>query len=1086
MQTCDDFLPKLWDLAYDLLDAGETESLRIHLVTCPACQAAQERVEDQQRQFAQAALVRRDIPPFVPPIDEPAVIFTRPSLAATTGTRRPIFAWKWVGAAAAAVLLLALPYLFVERGIRQRREVLDEAHHQLAHLVAVREEARQEVQRKETALPADIRSQHLRLQVLGPASYQPQGPNYYRILATNLDGQPAEARVAARLLDANRKVLFEKQDVTAAGTMLLSLPQDLPVDGLPSAQLEVTARGSRDLEEVQESLNVLTPAYTTHLITDKPIYRPGERVFYRSLTLDSFSLKPPKRPFTARYQITEPGGTKHDIALGTTTPDGFGGGELWLAGNTPDGEYTLTVIEQENRFASVSCRYLVRAEPRPRLRKTLTFARNAYEPGDPVEARLRVEHLDGSGPVADLPVTILTEVNGKDTDLPRQFRTDVKGQVVIPWQLPVDIGLGTSRIRVSVTDRGQRETLQRTVPRAVHALEVEFFPEGGDLIAGLPNRVYFRARDSFGAPAQLEGEIVDKRGNKVAEARTLPAAVQASSSTGLGSFSFTPEVGQTYRLKITTPAAITNTPALPPVQADGISLHLQTGVTRENEPLEGMVYVAGKERQLVVGVACRGRFVAEEYLRAQPGPNRIRLMPAAGSRGVVRVTVFERQGQQLRPLAERLVYRIPAERLRLSVHPEKNNPAVGDAMKLTVRSENEDGKPEPAWLLVSVTNDDVPGQVANPGRHGLAAAFHVASEIQKAEDLEGVDILLRDDAAAAMELDHFLGTQGWRRLKRVQEQPSQPDALLALDNSEAVERKTAAALTGALASLRGEAAKRDQELTQEAEQALQEARAAEQALDAFQTNAGLVLRVSLGTGVLLLFGIGCLFLLAGLFRLLRGQMANSLYFAGAFASLLLCVGLFWSVKDRLGSSQSSLGSDVLEPLAIKVERPLAFPAELQGPRPAAATGVKPLLAQPLLNPQPNAPSTVPLRLREAPELAALPRTAPKPNERPGPLIRPMRIQQHAQPMRQQDAPPLAIREYAYFRPKGGLSTPPPSPDTILWQPVLFAADGTAQVTFDLPEDVASFRIEVEANSPTGRLGSLKQALKAGTGGPASK
>jgi hypothetical protein len=45
----------------------------------------------------------------------------------------------------------------------------------------------------------------------------------------------------------------------------------------------------------------------------------------------------------------------------------------------------------------------------------------------------------------------------------------------------------------------------------------------------------------------------------------------------------------------------------------------------------------------------------------------------------------------------------------------------------------------------------------------------------------------------------------------------------------------------------------------------------------------------------------------------------------------------------------------------------------------------------------------------------------------------------------------------------------PTPDTLLWQPVL-AAKGQTQVSFDLPKAPGVYRVHVEAHGVSGRLG----------------
>ena len=40
---------------------------------------------------------------------------------------------------------------------------------------------------------------------------------------------------------------------------------------------------------------------------------------------------------------------------------------------------------------------------------------------------------------------------------------------------------------------------------------VEFFPEGGNLVAGVPCRVYFRATTPAGQPVDIRGTLTDGR-----------------------------------------------------------------------------------------------------------------------------------------------------------------------------------------------------------------------------------------------------------------------------------------------------------------------------------------------------------------------------------------------------------------------------------------------------------------------------------------------------------------------------------------------------------------------------------------------
>ena len=51
---------------------------------------------------------------------------------------------------------------------------------------------------------------------------------------------------------------------------------------------------------------------------------------------------------------------------------------------------------------------------------------------------------------------------------------------------------------------GVVETIVRPIPIVLNKLQVEFFPEGGDLVAGVVNRVYFQALTPLGKLLRLD------------------------------------------------------------------------------------------------------------------------------------------------------------------------------------------------------------------------------------------------------------------------------------------------------------------------------------------------------------------------------------------------------------------------------------------------------------------------------------------------------------------------------------------------------------------------------------------------------
>ena len=99
-----------------------------------------------------------------------------------------------------------------------------------------------------------------------------------------------------------------------------------------------------------------------------------------------------------------------------------------------------------------------------------------------------------------------------------------------------------------IEDGGTVETAAKTIPILLQTLDLAIYPEGGDLIAGLPNRVYVQGRTPSQKPADMAGVILNAAGKEVAAFRT--------EHEGRGRFSFVPSKGDSYSLHITEPAGI--------------------------------------------------------------------------------------------------------------------------------------------------------------------------------------------------------------------------------------------------------------------------------------------------------------------------------------------------------------------------------------------------------------------------------------------------------------------------------------------------------------------------------------------------
>ncbi len=298
---------------------------------------------------------------------------------------------------------------------------------------------------------------------------------------------------------------------------------------------------------------------------------------------------------------------------------------------------------------------------------------------------------------------------------------------------------GAVRPKSAAADGGTPPPPGKTISASQGTLHVMFCPEGGELTAGLEHRVYYSAFDSHGRPVRLRGRIVDSRDRSVAPFE--------STSEGLGTFSLEPVLGETYRLKIESPAGTKLEPRLPDVASHPVVLTTGLGVFEAGKPLEFNVRAAENGIPLVAAAACRGALVGQHALvtAGKSNPGAISLDDEVG--GVVRLTLFDCRASPPKPVAERLVYRRPRHRLRIETFPTGRRYSAGQPVELTFRVTDESGKPTAAVLAIAV-----------------APSSPSSWDLGNPRDWEAADFDLPEDPKAPAAVDLLLGTYGWRRL----------------------------------------------------------------------------------------------------------------------------------------------------------------------------------------------------------------------------------------------------------------------------------------------------------------------------------
>ncbi len=403
----------------------------------------------------------------------------------------------------------------------------------------------------------------------------------------------------------------------------------------------------------------------------------------------------------------------------------------------------------------------------------LHLDKGVYATGDPLWFSGYVLAPDTHQPLVrttadpENPVHVeLTAPNGRL--IQHQWARVKDGRTAGSFRLSDSLVTGTYRLRAyAEADSGNlRPAFERTVLiinglsvhsgikppdslRTSDSLDVQFLPEGGHWVAGLPSRM--------GIKALRQGKGVAVTG-RIRTAQGTEAGRFATNTLGMGSLSVTPLPHQTYVAEIATGTGYSPV-ALPPVDSTG--LVLATDMVTDSTQLLVQIQATGQPagQPVYLTVQSRGQVQQQTKLQLLNGKATLSIPAAKLPVGVVQVTVFDAQG---RPRAERLVF-VP-DRLapiRAETVTDKATYQLRESMTVSLRV--LDGYGDPLSIMGSASVTDA-GQVAVD-----TSAATIQTHLLLTGDLRGPveqpnQYLMSNRADSRRAVDNLLLTQGWRRI----------------------------------------------------------------------------------------------------------------------------------------------------------------------------------------------------------------------------------------------------------------------------------------------------------------------------------
>ncbi|MGI4749887.1 MAG: TonB-dependent receptor plug domain-containing protein [Janthinobacterium lividum] len=228
------------------------------------------------------------------------------------------------------------------------------------------------------------------------------------------------------------------------------------------------------------------------------------------------------------------------------------------------------------------------------------------------------------------------------------------------------------------------------------AVNLQFFPEGGEMVTGLRSKVAFKAEGSNGLGTDVKGIVKDDLNNTVATFTSL--------HLGMGVFELRPEAGRFYRAYITQPSGITNIYNLPQKIEAGTLLSVKNDSNELTVEIDvnKQYFVAHKNEDFNLIIYQPG--VLKAVKTKLDNPVMGLELPVSGFKtGIVQLVVLSATGE---PLNERLVFVQNQNQINLKLDSLKTVYQENEKVKVDLAVNSSNTQAAKDHFSVSVINED--------------------------------------------------------------------------------------------------------------------------------------------------------------------------------------------------------------------------------------------------------------------------------------------------------------------------------------------------------------------------------------------
>jgi hypothetical protein len=481
------------------------------------------------------------------------------------------------------------------------------------------------------------------------------------------------------------------------------------------------------------------PQEKIYLHFDKPFYAAGDHMWYRAYLVDANSHIANSKSAAVYVELID---NKDSVIVRQkiVPKESVFSGSILLKDDLPEGIYIIRAYTNWMRNVGEDFFYIRRFFIGNSISSQVKTTVRYIFSDKKIEAIINFHQRN-----APLSGKTITYVETTKDNISRQKKliTDQNGAIRIEFNR-TQIKNEKPILSVRYEENTNKYNRDFSLP-VTNNFDVEFFPEGGELIQGNANCIGFKAIGSDGFSTEIEGAIYDETGEKVCSFKSL--------HLGMGKFYLLPEEGKKYYALVKTTLGNEKRFNLPLVKAEGYALSvldrrtkLIVNVLTENFP---------KTDSLLLIAHSRGKVFFQTYITQNKHSFSFNKKELRA--GVVQFLLTD---TKFNPLSERLFFIFPEDSQKISLQVPKES--FENRQKVTARIivKDKEGNPVKGSFSLSVTDAT---DVAKD-----ETADNIINNLLLSSDLKGYieepgSYFNPDFSSAAEAIDALMLTQGWRR-----------------------------------------------------------------------------------------------------------------------------------------------------------------------------------------------------------------------------------------------------------------------------------------------------------------------------------